>query len=237
MNPVIKPRKNFTGITVPKKTTSCSLFRSQRFVEQPEEDMCHTDLYAYIKVFGTEDQRRRLVLLKSKVRRKHLLLLYREVRGNNRPGGGGINNNNNRPGGGGINNNNNRPGGGGGNNPGGGGAGGGAGGGGGGKSPRGGGRGVLDDYFTSDSYMLSRTAYDLSKDPNYRNKLAKILPGMDPARRNTLMFQFGRLMESRIEYGTLEDYERGMNPVLGDPPDYSASDTRKILKQLFRPVL
>jgi hypothetical protein len=85
--------------------------------------------------------------------------------------------------------------------------------------------------------MLSRTAYDLSKDPNYRNKLAKILPGMDPARRNTLMFQFGRLMESRIEYGTLEDYERGMKPVLGDPPDYSASDTRKILKQLFRPVL
>jgi hypothetical protein len=228
MNPVIKPRKNFTGLTVPKKTTSCSLFRSQRFVEQPEEDMCHTDLYAYIKVFGTEDQRRRLVLLKSKVRRTHLLPLYREVRDNNGPRGGGNNNNNNRPGGGGGNNPGNNPRGGGAINPRGGGAG---------KSPRGGGKGVLDDYFTSDSYMLSRTAYDLSKDPNYRNKLAKILPGMDPARRNTLMFQFGRLVESRIEYGTLEDYERGMKPVLGDPPDYSASDTRKILKQLFRPVL
>jgi len=220
---IIKPRKNFTGITVPKKTTSCSLFRSQRFEAQPEEDMCHTDLYAYIKVFGTEDQRRRLVLLKSKVRRTHLLPLYREVRDNNGPRGGGNNNNNNRPGGGGGNN----PGGGAGNGR----------RGGGGNGPRGGGRGVLDDYFTSDSYMLSRTAYALSKDPNYRNKLAKILPGMDPARRNTLMFQFGRLMESRIEYGTLEDYERGMKPVLGDPPDYSASDTRKILKQLFRPVL
>ena len=231
MNPVIKPRKNFTGITVPKKTTSCSLFRSQRFVEQPEEDMCHTDLYAYIKVFGTDDQRRRLVLLKSKVRRKHLLLLYREVRDNNGPRGGG--NNNNRPGGGGGNNPGNNPRGGGAINPRGGGAGNGPrGGAGGGKIPRGG-KGVLDDYFTSDSYMFSRAVYALSKDPNYKNELLKILPGMDPATRKTLVFQLGRIVESREEYGTSTEFDA----VFEDPPTYSASGTRRLLEDFFRPVL
>jgi hypothetical protein len=67
--------------------------------EEPEKNMCHTDLYAYIKVFGNENQRERLVNLKSKVRRIHLLELYREVRGRGGGGGGG--------GGGGNNNNNN----------------------------------------------------------------------------------------------------------------------------------
>lgn len=96
-------RKIFNDGTkpVPRKTTSCSLFRSQRLREENEENMCHTDLYAYIKVFGSDYQREKLIRLKSKVRRKDLLTLYREVH----DGGGGNGGDNGGNGGNGGNNN------------------------------------------------------------------------------------------------------------------------------------
>jgi len=83
---------------VPHKTTSCSVYSNQRRDPLPDDQMCHSDLYAYIKVFGNADQRNDLVNLKSKVRRKHLLPLYLQVkaevpRNNNDNGGRGNNNN------------------------------------------------------------------------------------------------------------------------------------------------
>ena len=85
---------------IPHKTTSCSEYTRQRTEELTDDQMCHPDLYAYIKVFGNEDQRFDLVNLKSKVRRKHLLPLYLDVKAG-RPNGngnnGGGNNGNNGP--------------------------------------------------------------------------------------------------------------------------------------------
>ena len=84
---------------VPRKTTSCSVYSDRRTEELPDDQMCHSDLYAYIKVFGNEDQRDALVNLKSKVRRVHLLPLYLQVKAgrnnNGGPGNGGPGNNNN----------------------------------------------------------------------------------------------------------------------------------------------
>ena len=79
---------------VPHKTTSCSVYTNQRKDPLPDDQMCHSDLYAYIKVFGNADQRNALVNLKSKVRRKHLLPLYLQVKdGAPRNNGQGNNNN------------------------------------------------------------------------------------------------------------------------------------------------
>jgi hypothetical protein len=90
---------------IPHKTTSCSVYSNQRTEELSDDQMCHSDLYAYIKVFGNEDQRIQLVGLKSKVRRQHLLPLYIQVKA------GRPNNNNRGPGNnGGGNNNNGAPG-------------------------------------------------------------------------------------------------------------------------------
>lgn len=92
---------------VPHKTTSCSVYSNRRTEELPDDQMCHSDLYAYIKVFGNAEQRNALVNLKSKVRRRHLLPLYLQVKA-----GARRNNNNNGPGNnnGSGNNNNNGPG-------------------------------------------------------------------------------------------------------------------------------
>lgn len=66
-------------INIPRKTTSCSTYTHSRHDAIDEQDMCHPDLYAYIKVFGTDPQREELVRLQSKTRRVHLLPLYRKV--------------------------------------------------------------------------------------------------------------------------------------------------------------
>ena len=83
---------------IPHKTTSCSVYTSQRTRALPDEQMCHPDLYAYIKVFGNEAQRNALVNLKSKVRRKHLLPLYLEVKAGPRNNDSGNDDDNNDPG-------------------------------------------------------------------------------------------------------------------------------------------
>lgn len=71
------------GYRIPFKTTSCSVHTAERLHALPDHAMCHSDLYAYIKVFGDESQRIQLVNLKSKTRRLHLLPLYRQVKGRN----------------------------------------------------------------------------------------------------------------------------------------------------------
>lgn len=92
---------------VPHKTTSCSVYSNQRRDALPDDQMCHSDLYAYIKVFGNADQRNALVNLKSKVRRKHLLPLYLQVKdGAPRNNNGNGNDNGNNNGGAGNNNGN-----------------------------------------------------------------------------------------------------------------------------------
>lgn len=176
-------RKNFTSRKIPQKTTSCSLFRSQRFNKESEEDMCHTDLYAYIKVFGTDEQRERLVQLKSKVRRTHLLPLYREVL-NNR---------------------------------------------------------IVpdreDDYFTSTDYDMSRLAYMLSKNADYKNILAKILPELLPEVANALVFRVERFIESRrgiTNTGLRQNYENTLNKMFANTPAFSAENIRDYLEGVFR---
>jgi hypothetical protein len=137
--------------------------------------MCHTDLYAYIKVFGTDEHRARLIELKSKVRRVHLLPLYREV--------------------------------------------------------------LNFDYFTSGSFMLSRLAYDMSKNADYKNGLATLVPGLDPETAKMLVFQVERIVESRngiTSNRSRKEYEKTLTEVFSDPPVYSAEDVRVFLKGLFQ---
>jgi hypothetical protein len=168
-------RKNFTSRTIPQKTTSCSLFRSQRRNEELEKDMCHTDIYAYIKVFGTDEHRARLVELKSKVRRVHLLPLYREV--------------------------------------------------------------LNFDYFSSEDFMLTRAAYELSKNANYKNELANLVPGLDAKTAKVLVFRVERLVESRNGINnnrSRKAYEKTLAEVFSDPPVYSAEDVRAFLKGVFQ---
>jgi hypothetical protein len=237
---VNKPRKNFTvryatntlqGFRVdkvPTKTTSCSLFRSQRLNEELEENMCHTDLYAYIKVFGSENQREQLVNLKSKVRRTHLLQLYRQVRGR----GGGNNPGGNNPGGGGGGNpgGGEFPGGGGnrGNNP----------GGGGGEFPGGGGSENKftpeNDYFTSDNFSLSRGAYELSKLSNPDEGFLEAVQrwNLNKLEEKKLKFRLGRLLVYK-EYDE-SYYESYFGPVFSDPPVYSVSYVRSFLQDIFK---
>jgi hypothetical protein len=83
------------GYRIPFKTTSCSVHTAERLHALPDHAMCHSDLYAYIKVFGNESQRIQLVNLKSKTRRLHLLPLYRQVKCRNNNNNNQKNNNNN----------------------------------------------------------------------------------------------------------------------------------------------
>jgi len=214
---VNRPRKNFTvryatntpqGFRVdkvPTKTTSCSLFRSQRLEEEPEKNMCHTDLYAYIKVFGNENQRERLVNLKSKVRRIHLLELYREVRG--RGGGGGGGGGGGFPGGGGGGNNNNN------------------------NNNNYNNKNNNPAYFTSNSYIFSRDTYTLSKDPNYIDKLSNLLPVLKPADRKKLLFQLRRFLAAREEYGTSPDLDAVFTPSF--PPSATRNMLKHYLRPVL----
>lgn len=83
------------GYRIPFKTTSCSVHTAERLHALPDHAMCHSDLYAYIKVFGNEAQRIQLVNLKSKTRRLHLLPLYHQVLANRTRNNSSRNSNNN----------------------------------------------------------------------------------------------------------------------------------------------
>jgi hypothetical protein len=208
------------GHQIPHKTTSCSVFSTQRSREMAEEDMCHTDLYAYIKVFGNENQRRRLVELRSKVRRKHLLPLYREVRRNNNGGnnnGGNGKNNRNNNGGNGKNNRNNN--------------------GGNGKNNRNnnGGNNNGSSYFKSNEFLNYRLAYALFSDPDLKQKLNIFYNKYGEKWTLNLWSNIVRITETISSYETDEEraqFEEGLKEFIIHE-QYPARQTRQFLRTLF----
>jgi hypothetical protein len=202
------------GHQIPHKTTSCSVFSTQRSREMAEEDMCHTDLYAYIKVFGNENQRRRLVELRSKVRRKHLLPLYREVRRNNNGGnnnGGNGKNNRNNNGGNGKNNRNND------------------------DKNNNGGNNNGSSYFESNEFLNYRLAYALFSDPDLKQKLNVFYNKYGEKWTLNLWSNIVRITETISSYETDEEraqFEEGLKEFIIHE-QYPARQTRQFLRTLF----